>query len=116
MEYEYSTIAAMDANVFNGDTLKEKYEVIFVKIFELAYILAGKAALAGHPPVDKYRVRLGEYSARLFRASSSSGELPSMKRLQDCLLFFEEDASLAPNVLVIEGDAKAKLTIHNLMV
>ena len=67
-EPQISTVVICDWETFEGDTLKEKYEGVYVKLVELKNILIAKVKAAGRETGD-FIITAGEFFADLMECS-----------------------------------------------
>jgi len=65
---QVNTVAICDWTTFEGDTIKEKYEGVYVKLVELKNILKAKAKAAGLETGD-FIITAGEFFADLMECS-----------------------------------------------
>ncbi len=105
-----STVAICDYETFLGDTLKEKYESIYVKIIEVKNVLVSKAEDKGLD-VGKFSLRTGKFFAELVETFCHSEYFPMGE--DRCMVFL--DKSLHANKVLVECKAgRGVLIINNI--
>ncbi len=122
---QVSTVAICDYETFLGDTLKEKYEGIYVKLVELKNVLIAKAESAGLK-TGSFLITAGEFVSTLFDCSHThcfgmhpdySVEKPYIGQFHvgGELLKVYWDKSMARNKVLVECEAgKGLLIINNI--